>query len=263
MGGWLCKGLLEKGASITATVHGGTESLKLQGMESRLSIESLDIRDSGALKEVFLEKKPEICFHLAAVSSTKTAMQNLFETVDTNVISTVKVLEAARNSGAAVCFASSVKAYGGTTKKGFRESRPLNGTSFGLNAAIARLGNVYGWGDFKFERLVPGAIRSALLGESLCVNGTGESKFDFVFVGDVANGLIAIGEKMLAKGMDAEPFNIGTGKARSVKEVAEEIIRLAGSNAGIKFRGEEKPGCEILSTAKSAKKLGWKAEYSL
>ena len=282
IGSWLCRALLDRGADVTALVHGGTESLKLQGVEKNVSIESVDIRDFEALKKAFSKSKPGICYHLAAVSSTKTAMQDVFGTVDTNVISAIKVLEAARLSGSAVCFASSVKVYGGATKKGFLESQPLNGSSayatskicgesacgmyartFGLNAAVARPGNVYGWGDFKFERLVPGAIRSALLGESPRVNGTGESKFDFVFVGDAAKGLVAVGEKMLAKRIDAEAFNIGTGKACSVKEVVEEIIGLAGSSAGIKFRGEEKPGCEILYPAKSAKELGWKAEYSL
>jgi len=282
IGSWLCGALLDKGTDVTALVHGGTENLKLQGTEKKVSIESVDIRDFEALKKAFSESKPDLCYHLAAVSSTKTAMRDVFGTVDTNVISTIKVLEAARLSGSAVCFASSVKVYGGATKKGFTESQPLNGASayaaskicgesacamysraFGLNVAVARPGNVYGWGDSKFERLVPGAIRSALLGESPRVNGTGESRFDFVFVGDAAKGLIAVGEKMLAKRMGAEAFNIGTGKASSVKEVVEEIIGLAGSGAGIKFQGEEKPCREILSTTKSAKKLGWKAECPL
>ncbi len=282
IGGWLCKRLVEEKAEVIGLVHRGTEGLAVHGISESVEAVKCDINNAAELSRVFSGKKPALCFHLAAVSSTRDAANDLAATFQTNVIATLNVLEAAKQAGTAVCFASTVKVYGGRTENGFKEDAPQLGSNAyatskicgeevcrmyaeerGMDIAIARPSNVFGWGDMRFERLVPGAIKAVLSGEKPRVKGKGESSFDWVFVGDVADALAAIGERMLQRRMVAEPFNIGTGQAASVREVVEKIIRLSGSKAEMEFFGEEKPAKEILLIGKAKRELQWQPKYTL
>ena len=63
--------------------------------------------------------------------------------------------------------------------------------------------------------------------------------------------------------MNADVFNIGSGKETSVKTLVEKIIELTGAKAKIEFQGEETDARERLKIEKAAKQLGWKPKYDL
>ena len=282
IGSWLCKKLVEQNANTTALIHKENTSLKIQGIEEKVTAIKADIRNPEEINKAFKEAKPELCFHLAAVSSIKTAANAMATTFDTNVMATLNMLDAAKQANSATCFASSVKVYGGIKEKCSKEEDELLGHSvyatskicaenlckmyaknFDTNIAIARPGNVFGWGDLKFERLVPGTMKAAIEAKNPQVNGTGESRFDFVFVGDVADALTAIGKTMLKEKMKAETFNIGTSSSTSVKEVVEKIIALNKQNLEIEFSGQEKTVKEKLCIDKAKNRLEWQPKYDL
>ncbi len=281
IGGWLCKKLVEKGAAVTGTVHGDQELLESHDIAKKVKAVQADVRNPSELKEAFAEN-PVLCFHLAAMSSTRDAVKSLEQTFEINVNGTKNVLEAAAEAGAAVVFVSSVKAYDGQTENCFLEEDELLGKSAyakskiaaeaeckkaseerGLSVAVARLGNVFGGRDSNFTRLVPGAIKQILDGKQPQVMGKGESLLDFAYVEDIVEGLMLIGEKAAESRLEAEEFNLGSGECHSVREVVEILLDIAESDQKIVFSGEEKICREKLCIEKAGKELGWKPKNSL
>ncbi|MDP6670261.1 MAG: NAD(P)-dependent oxidoreductase, partial [archaeon] len=250
IGAWLCEKLVGKGATVTGIVHGSQELLEMHGITEKVNAIKGDVRNPSELKEAF-SNKPVVCFHLAAVSSVKDASESLDLAFDINVNGTKNILEAAAEVGAAVVFVSSVKTYGGQTETCFSEEDELLGKSAyakskiaaeteckkasgaGLSVAIARPGNVFGGKDSNLTRLVPGAIKQILDKKQPQVTGKGESLLDFVYVEDVAEGLILIGKKAVESRLGAEAFNLGSGEFHSVKDVVEILLDLAGSSQKI------------------------------
>jgi len=281
MGAWLCRKLVEQGALVTALVHSGPGLLEQHGIAEKVKIVKVDVRSHEEMQKTFSEAGPDLCFHLAAKSSTRAAAKDLHSTFETNVLGTVNVLAAAKETGSAVVFTSTVKTYGGFTEICFAEDSPLLGTSAyaaskiaaeavcrmfakqGLNVAIARPANVFGDFDDNFERLVPGAIRNLLSGKPPVMLGKGESMVDMVYVEDVIAGILLLGEKVLEKGMKAEAFNFGSGEKHSVKEAMQTMAKVAGKKIEPVSKDKEMLCKECLCVEKSEKELGWKAEHSL
>lgn len=150
-----------------------------------------DIRDEAALLSVYREHAPEIVFHNAAQSLVRRSYREPVTTYATNVMGTVHVLEAARQSPsvAAIVVVTSDKCY--ENKEwvwGYREGEPLGGrdpyssskacaelvtTAYRLSffeeaaqvaLATARAGNIFGGGDWAEDRLVPDIVRSVASG---------------------------------------------------------------------------------------------------
>jgi UDP-glucose 4-epimerase len=149
------------------------------------------------------------------------------------------------------------------------------GRAHGLPVVRARFQNVYGPGEVLgagrwrgtpatvWRNVAPTFVYRALKGEPLRVHGDGSATRDFVHVGDVVEGLARCAEM---PGADGEAFNLASGVETTIRELAETVNRLAGSDAGI----EEAPVREwdrslhrVGSTAKSRERLGFEARVSL
>ncbi len=281
IGAWLCRKLIERNAAVTGLVHQEKGLLEMHGIQDKVECIKGDVQSIDALQNAFKKSDAEICFHLAAKSSTRDAAKDLAATFNTNVMGTLNALAAAKEADAAVVFTSTVKAYGGFTDSCFSEEQQLLGTTayatskiaaeticrmfakrFGLSIGIARPANVFGAPDNNFTRLVPGAIKNLLEGKPPRILGKGESMLDMVYVEDVAEGLLLLGEKVLKGKVQGEAFNFGSGESHSVKEVIGEIAKILGKNIEPNFHGEEMLCKECLCTEKSEKVLGWKAKHS-
>ena len=281
IGAWLCKKLLEGKAEVTALVHSGTELLEQHGISEKLRVVKADVRNPAELEKVFGEKQ-DVCFHLAAKSSTRDAAENKDDAFEINVKGTRNVLETAAKAGSGFVFVSSIKTYGGFTEKCFSEEQELLGKSNyalskigaeaeckgaaskkGMSVAIARVGNVFGGYDNNLERLVPEAIKHILEGTPPQINGKGESLLDFVYVEDAAEGLMLIGEKVLNEKLEAEAYNIGSGKWHSVLGMVEMLLEISGSDLKPLFKGEERGSKECLCIKKAERELHWKPKNGL
>ncbi len=202
-----------------------------------------DIRDRQLLD--WLMPKHDIVYHLAAQSNVLGAEQDMEYSFTTNVDGTYNVLAAARAAGAVrVIFCSSREVYGEPECLPVPESArlaPKNayGTSKaagelycgafarqGLPVVVLRLANVIGPGDH--DRVVPIFLRRAVRGEPLFLYG-GSQQLDFIWIGDVVEALVGAASVDPAVG----PVNIGSGTGTSIERLAELMLRLIPSQAGV------------------------------
>jgi len=104
-------------------------------------------------------------------------------------------------------------------------------------------------------------IENAKANQPLTVYGDGSQTRDFVYVSDVASAVYAA----LTCGVDGEFFNIGTGRAVSINELAEAVKDLTGSNAPVKHEAARVGDIRhsYAETQKAAQKLGFTASVSL
>jgi UDP-glucose 4-epimerase len=202
-----------------------------------------DIRDPQAVGEAFQEARPEACFHLAAQADVRVSVQRPDFDADVNVLGTIRLLEAAREHGTRIVFASTGGAiYGECGEPAAETSRrePLSqyGTSklageeylatynrlYGSEHTALRFGNVYGprqdpHGEAGVVAIFLGRLGA---GEAPQIFGDGTQQRDYVYVGDVAAVTLA------AAAGPAGVYNIGTGVATSVLDLFETCRRASG-----------------------------------
>ena len=198
--------------------------------------------DAG--KILMSEFNPDIVFHLAAKARVQPSIENPIEFNNVNVNGLLNVLNLCVECGIKrFVYSSSSSVYGNVEQLPTTEEAPLNPISpyalqkligeqycklfselYGLETVCLRYFNVYG------ERqslegaysLVMGIFaQQRLNGEPMTINGDGEQRRDFTYVGDVVDANIKVGfSKMKWKG---DAFNIGNGDNRSVNELADMI----------------------------------------
>ena len=237
-----------------------------------------DIRtDAGT---IFDEVRPDLCVHLAAQADVSTSVQRPDYDAEVNVLGTVRVLEAARAHGAQVVFSSTGGAIYGECDKPATELAPRRPLSpygiaklaaeeylagwnrlYGTGHVALRFANVYG--PRQSASLEGGVVAIFLermaAGEPTAIYGDGGQTRDFVYVGDVAEAVLA------AAGHTGGVFNIGTGLETSVSELHAACRRATGS-AELPSHGPAREGDVIRSVIDpglATSVLGWHARTSL
>ncbi len=211
-------------------------------------------------------------FHLAALARVQLSMKDPIRYNAVNVGGTLNVLEAARNctSRPKVIFSSSSSVYGNTNRFPTAEYTTLNPQSpyalqkqiaeqycelynkyFGVPVIILRYFNVYG-----NKMALTGAYRLAIgifteqvmTGKPLTINGTGENRRDFTYVGDVVDANI----KAALSDIGFDIFNIGNGDNRSVNQIAALI-----SNSVTHLPPVVEPAITLADNTYAKTKLNW------
>lgn len=240
-----------------------------------------DIRDKNEVDSVFKTYKPSVVFHLAAEPIVGTAYNNPYNTLETNIMGTVNILEASRKyHPKGIIVASSDKAYG-KTKKTYTEDSSLTGDhpydvskscadlisqsyhkTYGMPITITRFGNVYGEGDLHYDRIIPGIIKSIISDETLSIRSDGTYVRDYLYVKDVTLGYMHLFENISK--VQGEAYNFAADDTYSVLDLIKKVEKIL--NKKIKY--------EIQNTAKNEipfqhldstkiKKLGWTARHTL
>lgn len=199
-GTWLCKILIEAGASVTGySLEPPTNPslFEISGIADKMNSVIGDVRDYENLKKCFDAAKPEIVIHLAAQPIVRDSYKDPKYTYETNVLGTLNILECVRTADFKVKSLLNV-----TTDKvyenkewewGYRENEPLDGFDPYSNSkscselvthsyarsffadtdataiSTARAGNVIGGGDFANDRIVPDCVRAAIEGRDIIV----------------------------------------------------------------------------------------------
>lgn len=215
-----------------------------------------DIRDGKTISDIFRDERPDTCIHLAAKISVPDSIKNPDVTMDINVNGTLNVLEACHNSKVNnFVFASSAAVYGDVRELPISESHALNplspyGTSkmqaeqhvFSYNklkkiqnTISLRFFNVYGDGQVNENDVVTKFARRLSKGLPPIIYGNGKHTRDFISVDDVTDSiLLSIRVMEESKNnydynLSSSPvFNIGTGTATSIKELADKMISISG-----------------------------------
>ena len=287
VGSHLVERLLELKAEVTAYVRYTSQS-SLQSGQGNLAhltprlrtIVYGDLAGPGAVGQL-VEASPEIVFHLAADAWVNHSLTAPLDVVNTNLQSTMNVLEAVRRSPhvSRVVITSSSEIYGTATTDRISESHPLEPTSpygaskaacdrlaiawyrtYGSPVAIIRPFNMYG--PRHVYDAIPRFIRAALRGEPLTIHGTGEQSRDFTYVEDMVRAFLVMGTHPDAVG---RAVNFGSGEDVSILETARLIREVAESRSELVHVGD-RPGhlhrlCCDLSLAERL--FGWRPEVSL
>ena len=233
-------------------------------------LEPLDAHFEGA----------EACFHLAAQVDVRVSVERPADDAATNILGTIQVLEAARQHGTQVVFASTGGAiYGecdgpapedaerrpvapyGVSKLAGEEYLAGYNRLYGTRHVSLRYGNVYGpRQDPKGEAGVVAIFLGALArGERPRIFGDGSQTRDYVYAGDVARASLA------AAGQGEGVFNVGTGVETSVLELYELCRRVAASELKAEH-AEARLGelqRSVLDISLAERELGWRPEVRL
>lgn len=246
-------------------------------------ITKADIKDYSRIFDVITKYEVDFIFHLAAQAIVETAYYNPRETLETNILGTVNILESARQYPRikGVLLASSDKAYGKLKKK-YTENDPLKGDhpyevskascdllaqtyyrTYCLPVVITRFGNVYGPGDLHFNRIIPGIIKAAITNKRLDLRSDGTHVRDYVYAKDIARGCLSLVENISkTKG---EAFNLSSKDNYSVFNLIQKIEKILAKK--IKYRIMNTVKNEIpyqsLSCRKIKKTIGWQSRYNL
>jgi UDP-glucose 4-epimerase len=238
-----------------------------------------DVRDVDALSRA--ASACDVVFHLAASTGVVPSIEEPFADFELNVGGTLNALLAAQRTGAARFVFASSNAPLGAGAYPAREEKPVAPLSpygaskaageaycsafhgaYGLEAVAVRFSNAYGPRSAHKSNVIPVFIRRLLAGEELLVFGDGEQTRDFVFVTDLADGLLLAAE---ADGIGGEVFQLASGVETSVNELISLLARAAGREPEVRYEAP-RPG-EILRNysliEKARVRLGFEPTVSL
>jgi CDP-glucose 4,6-dehydratase len=290
LGSWLTEALLARGANVTALVRDAVPRSRLvtSGAIQRINVVRAALEDYPEVLRAINEYEVETVFHLAAQTIVGTASRSVLSTFESNVKGTWNVLEAARSLPQLVkrvVVASSDKAYGNHEVLPYAEDFPLRGrfpydvskacaellcqsyaASFGLPVVTTRCGNLYGGGDLNYSRIVPGTIRSALLGQRPVVRSNGKLVRDYFYVEDAVAAYLHLAERMRELRLGGQAFNFGTSEPKSVLEMVALILEAAGRpelQPVVQDQASNEIEKQFLDCTKARKVLGWKPAFTL
>ncbi len=244
------------------------------------------VADYTLVSRILRKHSINVIFHLAAEAIVKRSHDNPRRAFETNVAGTWEVLEAARRQGEmeAVIIASSDKAYGSHKKLPYTERAPLQGRNpydaskscadliahsyayaYGLPLAITRCGNIYGPGDFNFSRIVPDAIRCAILERVLDIRSDGEFTRDYVYVDDIVNGYILLAENLKERNLSGEAFNFSDESPLKVIDLLDRIREIMKGKPDYRILNKVKYEIrhQYLDSRKAREILGWQSHTNL
>jgi len=287
IGSRLCERMVEEGASVRAFVRYTSRAeiglLKLLPSEILGNVEIIrgDLRDLNAVEQA--AKGVDTIFHLGALISIPYSYVHPVETVQTNVIGTMNILEACRKTGAKLVHTSTSEVYGTALRVPIDEDHPLQGQSpysaskigadklvesyyrsFDVPAVTIRPFNTYGPGQSN-RAVIPTIITQALSGDVVRL-GNLDAIRDFTYLDDTVDGFLLAGMADLWNG---ETFNLGTGEEISIAAVAELIFRIMGKQAEIqaepgRLRPEKSEVLRLISDNRKAKEaLGWQPKVGM
>ena len=235
------------------------------------------------VEDFYTEDDFEYVIHLAARPSPEDYISHPVDTLMSNSLGTLRMLEIAKKSNSVFMYTSSSETYGDAKiiptpesywgnvnftgirscyDEGKRYSEALimaYHRQFGLDTRIQRPFNVYGPGirpDGQYGRVVPRFILQALRDENITIHGDGNQTRSFLYVDDWVNGTW---EFLNARGLAGEILNIGATSEITMNDLASLIIKITGSNSTIIHidSREDDPYRRSADITKAKKLLGW------
>jgi dTDP-glucose 4,6-dehydratase len=277
------------------TYAGNLASLASVASDSRFAFEKVDICNAAGIKAIFSKYQPDAVVHLAAESHVDRSISGSNVFIQTNVVGTFTLLEAARDYLDAKKYArpskfrfihvSTDEVYGSLGEIGmFTEQTPYDPSSpysatkaasdhlakawyrtYGLPVIVSNCSNNYGPYQFP-EKLIPLIVLNALDGLPLPVYGNGSNVRDWLFVDDHARALGLI----LEKGLPGETYNVGGRNERRNIDVVKQICACLDELRSSKSSHDrfityvtDRPGHDqryAIDASKLETELGWRAQ---
>jgi dTDP-glucose 4,6-dehydratase len=255
------------------TYAGNLENLRDVERDPRYRFVHGDICDAAVVREA-LDGVDAIA-HFAAETHVDRSNLGAADFLQTNVIGTFTVLEAARERRIGrVLVVSTDEVYGSIARGAFKETDPLNPSNpysaakaggdllaraywntHKLPVIVTRSSNNYGPYQYP-EKVIPLFITNALDDQPLPLYGDGKNVRDWLYVGDNCTAI----DLVLRKGAEGEIYNIGGGNEVENVDLTHQILRLVGKPESLITRVTDRPGHDRRYAIDGAKMaaLGWK-----
>ena len=284
IGSHLVRHLLAEGNTVTALDNLSTGLRENLPADKNLTFIEADV-NSEILETTVMSGHFDAIVHLAGQTMVNISIDDPVNDAEQNVLNTVRLLEAARKGNVKrIVFASTAAAYGNVAESELpiRESRALEPMSFyglskitvekyldmyqqvfGLDYVVLRFANVYGerQGDGGEGGVISIFTKRIAAGQDITIFGDGEQTRDFVYAGDIADGIIAA-----LKTEDVNvAYNLSTQTEISLRELISVLSRIAGRKIIPKY-GPERAGDiykSMLSNGRAKMGLDWEPKISL
>lgn len=275
---------------LANTEHSVTVLDKLTYAGNRASLDGLpaerftfvegDICDAALVDRLFAEADAVV--HYAAESHNDNSLDDPRPFLDTNIIGTFTLLEAARKHDVRFHHISTDEVYGDlelddpnrfTENTPYNPSSPYSSTkagsdllvrawvrSFGVKATISNCSNNYGAYQH-VEKFIPRQITNVLRGERPKLYGSGENVRDWIHANDHSSAVLTI----LDKGQIGETYLIGADGEKNNKEVVELILTTLGQPADAYDHVVDRPGHDLryaIDSTRLRTELGWSPQFS-
>jgi dTDP-glucose 4,6-dehydratase len=277
VGAHLCARLLEEDIEVIAVDNLATSSADT--LDELRRHERFRFVRHDVTQPMPLNCHADVVFHLASAASPRDYLALPLETLRAGSHGTEHALDLARRNGARFVLASTSEVYGDPLEHPQREEywgnvNPIGPRSVydeakryaealtsayrrehGVDTGIARIFNTYGPGMRAHDgRMIPAFLDQALGGEPITVTGTGEQTRSICYVEDTVRGLLA-----LARSGHSGPMNIGNPHELTVRQVAERIKEITGSDSPVEYIDavvdDPQRRCPDISLARDV--LGW------
>ena len=259
------------------TYAGNLRNLEKHLKDTRLEIVSGDVRDLTSVKKAI--NRHDVIVHFAAESHVDRSIEDSSIFIQTNVLGTYVMLEAARLSNVSTFIhISTDEVYGSLNIDSAAEDYPLLPNSpyaaskaasdllarsyfvtHGLDVRITRCCNNYGPNQFP-EKLVPVLINAGLKGAKFPIYGNGLNIREWIYVEDHCKAI----QLVIDKGIPGDIYNIGTGVHHTNLELAQKIIEILELQGDLINFVEDRKGHDFRYSINSEKlsKLGSYRETS-
>ncbi len=290
IGSWLVKKLIDLGAEVLVLANRihpqsvfATENLSSKVKYIEGLIENIEI-----LTNIVQSNKIDIVYHLAAQSDLSSGKKNPYQTFEVNVRGTYNLLEAVKNYGKCVngiIIASSESVYGNQESLPFSECAPLKAIdpysvskicseyigysyyhTFGLPVVIVRKANIIGGGDIHFNHIVPYTIDNLLKNKKIILRSDGKFIRNYLYVKDVVDAYILLGENLSHKNVVGEIFNVSSDNRLETIELVRKIKCLMNKEnieiETLNIANDENKQ-QFSDSSKIERTIGWQPAYSL
>lgn len=279
IGSHVNKLLLDQGHQVTVVdnlSHGHKESI-----DPRANFFESDLNDQVRLEEIL--PGHDAVIHMASFIEVGESIKRPVEFTENNIVSTVKLLEAMKNTGVKkMIFSSSACVYGIPLKTPITETDPLGEQSnpygltkvameqfcmlynklYNFDVIILRYFNPYGEGEMHTPEThaIPNFIKAALKNEPVPLYWKGKQTRDFIYIDDLANAHIL---PLNLNGLHM--YNIGTQNGVKVIDVVNKIFDILGYRVEINDLGNREGDATTLvaSNEKIKKELNWEPKVDL
>lgn len=206
-----------------------------------------DLKDFTKISDILTKYEITNIFHLGAQPIVTTALKNPKETLESNIMGTVNILEASRlfSKIDGIVVVSSDKAYGSCERLPYTETERLQGRApydvskscadliaqmyaktYSMPVTVARCANVFGPGDWNMSRIVPGIMDSIIKNKTLDIRSDGKMMREYIYVKDAVDAYISLGENI--QKTKGEAFNVASKQVYNVLELLDKISSALG-----------------------------------
>jgi len=282
IGSHLTKKLLQEGLEVGILKREHSNVWRIKDVLDKVRIYNADLRDNYEISKAISSFGPDIVFHLATYYAVGHTSDEIVPMIESNVLGTINLLEASKESVGLFVNTSSSFVYKESTSKLSENSAlsPFNlyaltkiqaeqactfyAETYGLKTVTFRIFPPYGPADHE-RRLVPYTINSLLNGDRPKMT-TGNQRWDFIFVDDIVAAYLSL-LSVSDLPNKQEVVNVGTGIAVSVREVVMMIKDIIGSEIepdwGAIPHRENEMWALLADINKAQTLLGWRPTTQL